>query len=477
MAVPYVGRRLGAMPADETQLARRLTLSGSHVTRTVAEIEAWLAERRRSRPFHVAPVPFGLLDGWNFVPGSGDLVHETGRFFSVVGTHVRTDYGHVHEWWQPIIDQPDGAILGIVAKETDGVLRFLMQAKMEPGNVNAVQLSPTVQATPSNFLRVHKGHGSRYIEYFTEPGRARVLVDVLQSEQGSWFRGKRNRNVVAEATGEVAPHDDFIWLTLGEILALLRRPHLLNMDARTVLSCLPLPAPEAAIGDDGFRAALRSSIVGAGGTTLHSHAEVQSWLSGRKVGYALSADPVPLNSVIGWRRNDREIYHEDGRYFTVVGVSVQATNREVGSWCQPLLAPRGEGLVAFVVRRIDGVLYILARADLRSGYRDTVELGPTVQCTPDNYANLPDDRLPRYLDLVRSPGVTVHYDVRQSEEGGRFQRALTRHVIVEVDDAFPIRTPPDFLWVTAAQLTALTRASYQVNIEARSLALCLHGLR
>lgn len=466
--------RLGTTPADGGDLARRLAVSAAYVPRPAAALKTWLAERTRQSPFDVVRVPFERLTAWSFAPPSGNLVHETGRFFSVEGTHVRTDYGHVHEWWQPIIHQPDGAILGIIAKEIDGVLHFLMQAKMEPGNVNAVQFSPTVQATSSNFLRVHKGARSRYVEYFTESGRGRVLVDVLQSEQGSWFRGKRNRNIVLEVTADVPCHEDFTWLTLGQIFELLRHRHLVNMDARTVLSCLPLPAPAA---EDDFATALRRSISGADAAALHPPADVGNWLSGRKACYTLRADPVPLDSVAGWHRNADEIFHRDGKYFTVVGVKVHATNREVRSWCQPLLAPRGTGLVAFVVRRIGEVLHVLARADLRPGYRDVVEVGPTVQCTPDNYADVPEGHRPRYLDLVLAAGPETRYDVEQSEEGGRFHRALTRHLIVEVGDDFPLHTPPDFTWLTIAQLKALARASYQVNIEARSLALCLHGLR
>jgi len=159
-----------------------------------------------------------------------------------------------------------------------------------------------------------------------------------------------------------------------------------------------------------------------------------------------------------------------------VGVRVHASNREVRSWCQPLLAPRGLGLAAFVVRRIDGILHLLARADLRPGYRDVVELGPTVQCTPANFDDVSDDRRPAFLDLVLSAGAKVRYDVVQSEEGGRFERALTRHLVVEVGDEVPIHTPPDFCWLTVVQLRALVPGSYQVNIEARSLLLCLETL-
>ncbi|GGU10189.1 MULTISPECIES: NDP-hexose 2,3-dehydratase family protein [Actinomadura] len=468
MAGVNAGSRLRA-PSEEPELDRRLAASAEYRPRPAGDIVDWLAERRRRVPVQVTRIPFERMAGWSFAPDSGDLVHESGRFFTVGGIHARTDYGATPEWRQPIIYQQDVAIVGILAKEIDGVLHFLMQAKIEPGNVNTVQLSPTVQSTSSNYLRTHRGARSRFVEYFTEPGRARVLVDVLQSEQGAWFWAKRNRNVVMEVTDEVEPHDDFAWMTLGQILDLLHHPNVVNMDSRTVLACLLSSAPYmGALPGDGAPA--------ASGSALLSPVQVRSWLTERKSAYTLTTRAVPLDSVDGWERDAEAIRRPDGRYFSVVGVEVHAGNREVSDWCQPLLAPSGTGLAALVVRRINGVRHLLVRADLRPGCRDTVELGPTVQCTPENYEDATGERRPRYLDLVLSRAVRVQYDVVQSEEGGRFRQALTRHLVVEVGGGFPAQPPPDFCWLTVPQVMELARQSYQVNIEARSLLLCLHAL-
>ena len=48
----------------------------------------------------------------------------------------------------------------------DGRLYFLMQAKVEPGNVNKYQISPTIQATKSNFTRAHGGKTPLFFDYF-----------------------------------------------------------------------------------------------------------------------------------------------------------------------------------------------------------------------------------------------------------------------------------------------------------------------
>ncbi|MFC9975273.1 NDP-hexose 2,3-dehydratase family protein [Spirillospora sp. NPDC127200] len=461
------------------ETAARVAASAAVTTsRTSPGTLDWLAGHQR-RALPVERLPLAELDGWSFAPGSGNLRHRSGRFFTVEGLHAHTDHGPVPEWTQPIIVQRDIAILGILAKEIDGVLHFLLQAKMEPGNVNLVQLSPTVQATSSNYTRAHEGTLPPYLEYFLDPSRGRVLVDVLQSEQGSWFHHKRNRNVVIEVSEDVPEDDRFRWLPLGEIHRLLHRPNVINMDARTVLAGLPFLPPPGSGGPggdgDGFGAALRRSLEPGGGPARHTMTEVVSWFTDRKCAYTMAARPIPLNAVEGWRVGGEEIVHDAGRHFRIVGVRVAASTREVSSWSQPLLAPGTGGLAAMVVRRFGGVLHALVRADVRPGNRDMLELGPTVQCALDERAE--GRRLPFYDLAVSPPPGAVRYDMVQSEEGGRFLAAQNRYVVVEAGADFPAEVPPDYAWVTPGQLMELQRHSYHLNIECRTLLLCLTSLR
>jgi oxidase EvaA len=202
----------------------------------------WFSSRQQAHAFRIDRIPFSDLREWYFDPSTGNLRHRSGRFFSIEGIRVRTDFGAVPEWTQPIISQPEVGILGILAKKFDGILYFLMQAKMEPGNINTVQLAPTLQATRSNYTRVHGGRTPPYLEYFVDKRDSRVLVDTLQSEQGARFLRKRNRNIVIETTKEVPLSDDFRWLTLGQLQKLVRYDHIVNMDARTVFCASPLRA-------------------------------------------------------------------------------------------------------------------------------------------------------------------------------------------------------------------------------------------
>ncbi|MCK2241760.1 MULTISPECIES: NDP-hexose 2,3-dehydratase family protein [unclassified Crossiella] len=471
-----------ALRKPDQILRHRLARSAGEVAGTAsspADVRDWVFERGLVQTHEAELIAFDELDRWAFNPDTGDLGHDTGRFFSVCGLKVETNSGPIPTWTQPIINQPEIGILGILVKEIDGVLHCLMQAKAEPGNVNGVQLSPTVQATRSNYTKAHGGASVPYLDYFRDFARHRVLADVLQSEQGSWFYRKRNRNMIVEVDEDVEVLDDFAWVTLGQLNQLLAVDDFVNMDARTVLSCMPsgFEGGNDTVGDGLAEAIARSCDPYAG--SMFSPAEVLSWITSRHSDTQLSTELVPLRSVEHWRRTSHEIQHESGAYFSVVAVRVKTNSREVSGWTQPLIQPHGLGMVALLVKNVDGVLHALVNARVEPGYLDVVELASTVQCSPDTYTKLGMEHAqPPFLDYVlKADPRRVLFDTVLSEEGGRFYHARNRYVIVEVPPDFGGEELPDYRWLTLHQINGLLQHSRYVNVEARSLFACLRGLR
>jgi dTDP-4-dehydro-6-deoxy-alpha-D-glucopyranose 2,3-dehydratase len=113
------------------------------------EIIEWIVVQNQAVELKIQKNSFESLRQWQFANNS--LRHESGKFFSIDGIRIKTNWGSILEWDQPIINQPEIGYLGFITKEFNGILHFLMQAKIEPGNVNYVQLSPTLQATRSNY--------------------------------------------------------------------------------------------------------------------------------------------------------------------------------------------------------------------------------------------------------------------------------------------------------------------------------------
>ena len=447
---------------------------------SVEHVFEWIRRRNREVAVKIEQVPFRELKGWRFDPLSGNLCHESGKFFCIEGVRVTVDDGTRREWTQPIINQPEVGFLGILAREIDGVLCFLLQAKIEPGNVNHVQLSPTLQATRSNYTQVHQGRKPLYLEYFQNAKKSQIILDQLQSEQGARFLRKRNRNIILFVEGEVPVNEDFKWLTLGQIKALMNYDNVVNMDTRTVLSGLRYLEGLSPRDVHAFREGRGVHSLGQelfvsemaleGSRTIDG---ILFWLSELKSKYELQVDRIPLSSVRDWLVTDDEIVRPDRQFFRVLGVEVTIGNREVRSWCQPLVEPMQEGLCAFVIKKIAGAYHFLVQAKVECGNFDVVEMAPTVQCLTGRYKG-PNAAPPPFLDYVlRASGGQIIFDTKQSEEGGRFYHEQNRNVLIEADDLFPEQVPENFMWLTLGQIKEFLRFNNYLNIQARSLIAAL----
>lgn len=478
---------------EDSFLHSALTLSNA--CQELDAVRDWLRDKQASSGYRVEEVPLESLDLWSFEASTGDLVHASGKFFRIEGLRVRTNFPWCRgEWEQPIINQPEVGILGILTRVVDGVRYFLIQAKMEPGNINLVQLSPTLQATRSNFTQVHKGKRPRYLEYFLDPS-ARILVDQLQSEQGARFLRKRNRNMIVEVDEEIPPHEDFRWLTLGELQLLLAEDDLVNMDTRTVLSCIPLAGgalkracAELSPEEVGRCEVFGRRLSGFGRDLFVSLSETQhrvnssdaviSWLTDLKTRYELHTSYVPLRDVREWSLRDGAIRHDTTNYFSVIGVDVQASEREVPSWQQPILKHEGLGLVGYLATKLNGVLHFLVQAKVEPGIFDILEMGPTVSLWDVERHEQDPSRVPLFTHFVNPPPERVRCSAILSEEGGRLHHLRNRYQVVELpaEEGAGLELPENFIWMTLSQIMGFVRYNNYFNIEARGLLSALRLL-
>jgi len=439
----------------------------------------WIKEQNKKINVEVRKIPFKDLKMWQFDKDKSIINHSTGKFFKIAGIHVRTNWGEVGEWYQPIINQPEIGYLGFVTKVFNGVLNFLMQAKVEPGNVNCVQLSPTLQATKSNYTRAHKGKSPAYLDLFIKAKPDQILIDQLQSEQGARFLRKRNRNIIIKVEEDIDLIDNFIWLTLGQIKALMSHDNLINMDTRTVISGIPYGNfTEEQIDLFSFfdsktnietieNKLLKSTLLKD--RALHTQDNLIKYITKQKCKYELEVTDMPLYALEDWVIEEDIIRHKKNKYFKIIAVEVSIDNREVVSWTQPMVEPAQSGICAFVCKEINGVLHFAVQAKLECGNFDIIEFAPTVQCLTGNYRKTPEGELP-FLDYVLNiPKQQVIFDTLQSEEGGRFFREQNRNMMILAGDEINVDLPENYIWMTLNQLQTFIKYNNYINIQARTL--------
>lgn len=444
----------------------------------MSDLLAWIEERKRSVPVSVKKCSFEEGGFWFYDEERGAIRNRTNSFFQISGireTNILT--GKTAE--QPILLQMEIGYLGIICKEIDGILHCLMQAKIEPGNINAIQISPTLQATKSNFTRQHGGRVPTYFEYFANARSEQVVVDQLQSEQSSRFLEKRNRNIIILLDGDIEVYPEYKWMTIGQIKQLMKYDNLVNADTRTVLSCIPYASWSTAEPAwwqmrNAFRSeALFRSVLEPPSKDIHP--QIYHYINDQKMFADLRRELVPLTSLQGWQFDPGTFQCREKAPFRVIYCDIEIEGREVRRWQQPLFEAIGSatfGLIQFVR---DCKLYFIVRAKQEIGCFDLLELGPTVQREATDAAEGADRLEKLFWDTLQNRKDQVEYDVYLSEEGGRFYHEQNRNVVVTVDEAEVRQLPEGYFAVDYFTLNSLAQMNNCLNVQLRSLLSLLEA--
>ncbi|MSU54996.1 MAG: hypothetical protein EXS46_00470 [Candidatus Taylorbacteria bacterium] len=204
----------------------------------------WLHKKRAKNQSTIQILPISSLKDWIYSEKEGMVRHKAGtsHFFSVQGIRVQNaNSSEVSGWDQPIIVQEEGGYLVILCQEIKGEIKFLLQAKFEGGNINRIQFGPSIQATMSNLRQHHSGHKPILSEYIDHPDTT-IIYSASQNEEGGRFWQKSNvsrLNLLKPGVKlPLQENDNFIWLSLSEIKALMLVDNIVNPYVKAILSPL-----------------------------------------------------------------------------------------------------------------------------------------------------------------------------------------------------------------------------------------------
>jgi oxidase EvaA len=371
------------------------------------------------------------------------------------------------------LDQPEVGLLSFVLVGTSSGPLVLAHAKDEPGNVGFTQLAPSVQATLSNSSRAHGGAATNYLELaHPEFTNAEVVADTLQSEHAERFWKKRNRNVIVQTDHVAQVGGNYLLQPLSELRALLATDHAVNTDARSVLVCSPwrrLIAPDAAPfgGADEWSQRLRASFV-APATRL---ARALEMLHEFRVSRRRQEHPIVPFEGIDLQGPVRVVRDAHSVEKHVDFIRVTSSTREVSAWNQPIFSVDIEDQQVLLCRNAGDSVEFLLRVTLEPGFHSGAEYSVSHVV----YPGAPE---PNAWVAEQSLAGEKVVSVRQSDEGGRFLRAISTYTIVSIAGEAPVGLESDgFIWLTLADIQALVLTSETVTNELRSaLASLLYWL-
>ena len=196
--------------------------------------------------------------------------------------------------------------------------------------------------------------------------------------------------------------------------------------------------------------------------------KILNWRKKLKKDYKIKSKLVNVSSCKDWYFDkNKNLKHNSGQFFKVQGVKIlNASNREVKSWSQPILTQLHGGFLAFICRETKhrGIEFLL-EAKTEPGDNGDLKICPSFQATQSNLNRAHGGNIPQFknivIDLKKSELI---YKCNHCEEGARFWKKSNMNIIVKLKDPYDERIKgKNYIWANFFQIKKLSLKNNIVN--------------
>ena len=309
-----------------------------------------------------------------------------------------------------------------------------------------MQISPTVQATKSNYMRVHGGKSTPYLNFFMK----KKNNFSHQSEQAFRYLNKFNANIIVKISKKIKLLETFRWFSKKEIVYLLNKKNIINMDTLSVFSCF-----------------LKKNKKDK---PLNNLNKINIWLKKLNNKFYLRVKKINISKLKYWNTSPMKIKHKTNNFFSIIGIKVKTNKREINEWSQPIIQGNNLMFAGFLTKKNSIILeHYLCRYILKPGARSntfscTINTSKIKNFTKIQLSNFQKEIFTKYF-LTRKKKL---YDNILSDEGGRFYQSQIRYVAYNLKKNDNIELPFNYVWLSYNQMIDLINKR-KMDIEARLL--------
>jgi len=200
-----------------------------NIAATTEDLDFFLERTIRFSEFSMSKINFSDQNQWSVKNGA--LSHKTSGFFHVIG------FSDPNGKEQLMLYQPQSALTGLAVCISDNTPYILLQARIEPGNVGIGQYGPTIQSTPANYLKLHGGNETSYLDLFYRYStKSKPISTSVQLDLGARYfqKSKWHNYILTPELFETEPQ--MIWVPLQIIFNNINRDNYFNTDLRSLLA-------------------------------------------------------------------------------------------------------------------------------------------------------------------------------------------------------------------------------------------------
>jgi oxidase EvaA len=407
----------------------------------LADLSRWVLVQKKKNLMKSSKINIADIVNWKI--GNKKIYNYNRSFFSIVP--FRFEQNKNKFWFQPLIVQKEVGILGIIKKVHKSIDYYLLQAKVEPGNVKGIQLSPTVQATKSNYLQKHGGKKTKYLNFFINNKlNTKIITNLRLSEQGTRYYDKSNNNILIDLKNKkIKKLNNFIWVTKKNLEYLLKKKNLLNMDTISVLS-----------------SSIQKNILD---TPINNSSSIIDILKDLKKRIQIKKKVISFKDLKNWRIFKNKISDNKKNFFSIFFLRIKTNSREVKEWYQPIISDHSISFNGLLIKKKNNTNHYLLKAVQEPGLV-LPRFTTTISIKNFNYKTRNSNI--RFYNFFKNQKDIIKYV--NSDEGGRFYKNETHNLIRVLKENDKVFLTKNFIWVSHNQIIDLIKRDL-LTIEARNL--------
>ena len=406
------------------------------IAESPAQLQSLLMETIKRSKFKISKIKLSDQDEWCIA--NGVLSHTSGGFFHIVGLkNCKTKEEKL------VLYQPQGAYNGLALCKKDKVVFLLLQARIEPGNSTIGLFGPTIQSTPANYLRLHGGKKTAYLDLFLgcNPAIANPIGNSTQLDLGKRYFQKSKTLSYIELNEFINTEEGMVWVPLTVLREVLSYDNFLNPDLRSMVSVFDW---DLFFNEDNTPQISKDSDCAF---FPESSLVKKTWKL------------APLSELNHWDIQDEGIVDLCKSGISVNMYNITSMNREVKKWAQPLLCSSTKGLIVLFTRYIGNKTEFLISIESEFGISGEQVIMPS-------YIIYPGENVENKTEFDGKGKVIS--EMVLSEEGGRFFQNENVYQVVLLKEG--IKIEKNQKWISTDALKRLLKSSNQASIQLRCIA-------
>lgn len=402
------------------------------IANTGNDLVEFLNETRDFANFQLKPILISEQSSW--LLKNGTISHNSNGFFQVVGIQNRENPNDQ----SLILFQPQSALTGLIFHQTNDDIFVLLQARVEPGNTGIIQYGPTIQSTPANYLRLHGGKATSYIEYFvTSQSGISLLSHSMQHDLGSKYYQKSKSHHFLLAENWLETDQNMIWASLSSILSLILKDNFFNADLRSLLAVFNW-----------------TTFFGDSAKNLIINKSLPCFRFPDRKKFQI----IPVDKLVDWEVSNKGVLPKENQNTGISFFNFSCNNREVPGWSQPLFTVQGRANVQLMFNKSENGVKFLLSVDHEAGISTSFAFYPS-------YYNFPERndgplQVPENGQIIK--------EMIQCDEGGRFYRNNVNYQLIELKGTSSLKG--NQFWVTKEQMVTILEASNTCSFPLRCIS-------